>query len=1248
METQILPEVSDEIKRLENLADYAVLDTPPEETFDDLTRLAAYICEAPIALLTIVDKERQWFKSKFNFGPPETPRTISFCSQAIQQQSDLVIVQDALNDQRFAENPLVTSEPRIRFYAGAPLVSPEGYALGTLCIIDHSPRALTPVHQLALRTLGHHVMTELDLRRRTRALAQAAAKINQHEQATEVLRASELLFHTLAKAAPVGIFRTDANGDCLYVNDRWAEISGLTCEAALGRGWIETLHPDDRDRMLAAWYSAEDYGVFFNAEYRFIKPDGRVTWVLGQGMKEKSEAGEITGYVGTITDITERKDAEDKLRKSEELLRHVMDSSGDCIEILDLEGNVVWMNQCRCRIMKFDHSRVAQGILWRNFWPGEGARVADSALAKAKAGRVGQFTAVCPNYKGEILWWDVLVTPVLDSTGKPEKMLSVSRDVTESRHTERLLAWEKGTLELVSTSAPLREVLEGLMSGLEAQLPDALCSVVLLDPDGKHLRHAAAPALPDAYCGAIDGSLIGPKAGSCGTAMHLGRQVIVSDIEADPLWEHYRELALEHGLRACWSTPLRRSTGQVMGSFAIYYREPRMPTANEMELIDRATHIVSIAIERKQAEEALRESSERLQLVARATNDAVWDWDLMTNKLWWNEGFQTLFGYTPEEIEPGLESWSNRLHPDDLLRVKRSIFDAIHQGSVAWKDEYRFRRRDGSYADIFDRGYVIHDAGGNAVRMIGAMIDISERKRTEEALRNSEERFRQLAENITEVFWVADTIKNRMLYVSPAFAAVWARPCESLYSSPQLWRETIHPEDREQVIEASETKQKRGDYDETYRIVRPDGTVRWIRDRAYPVRSTGGEIYRVVGIAEDITERKTMEAQFLQAQRMETVGRLAGGVAHDINNILAPVVMAVSLLRMGMDQAETDKTLNMIEASAQRGANVAKQLLLFRRGIDGQRGIVNLPELVREIAKIIQQTFLKSIILSVNIPHDIWAIMGDSTQLHQVLLNLCVNARDAMPDGGVLSLQIWNIELDSKCNELSPDARPGPYVQVIIKDTGMGIPGEILNQIFDPFFTTKPIGQGTGLGLSTVLGIMKGHGGFVTVQSRLGAGSTFEVFFPASSHLVEKTSEVSPEWPPAGHDETILVVDDEEHIRDLVSRTLVLHGYHVETANNGSEAVDVYLKNTDKIKLVLSDVDMPTMDGPTMLKILRRINPSLNVIISSGIAGNTMSQSRSAELSALGPITFLEKPYTAEKILWVVHDLLAAGSTVPV
>lgn len=300
----------------------------------------------------------------------------------------------------------------------------------------------------------------------------------------------------------------------------------------------------------------------------------------------------------------------------------------------------------------------------------------------------------------------------------------------ESEKLVNLVLAQNRLLELVARGLPLKETLDAMLVFLERDMPDVLCSVLLLDPEGRHLQHCSAPSLPEAYVRAIDGAPIGPMAGSCGTAVYRGAQVIVSDIETDPLWEDYRALARAHGLRACWSTPVAGAGRRIVGSFAMYFREPRTPTTSHERLIDVATHVASVAIAKEQREKSARDLEERFRLLNLATNDVVWDWDVRHDTLWWGEGVQRLLGYSEAEVRSDLSWWVERVHPDDRERVEQSLHAASLHGT-SWREEYRFLRRDGSYADIQDRGYVMCDAAGATVRLIGTMQDISERKQAQ-------------------------------------------------------------------------------------------------------------------------------------------------------------------------------------------------------------------------------------------------------------------------------------------------------------------------------------------------------------------------------------------------------------------------------------------------------------------------------------------------------------------------------------
>ena len=335
-----------------------------------------------------------------------------------------------------------------------------------------------------------------------------------------------------------------------------------------------------------------------------------------------------------------------------------------------------------------------------------------------------------------------------------------------------------------------------------------------------------------------------------------------------------------------------------------------------------------------------------------------------------------------------------------------------------------------------------------------------------------------------------------------------------------------------------------------------------------PVARNEGQPARCCYIAEDVTEKKQLERQYLRAQRLESVGTLASGLAHDLNNVLAPIVMALRLFRAKLPEPEDQELLTNLESSARRGADIIRQVLTFARGVEGERQPVALPLLIGELEKIIRETFARSLQLETRVPEDLRPILGDSTQLYQVLMNLCVNARDAMPAGGLLRIEARNVQLDADATRSHPGARPGDYVWIAVADTGMGIAPEVIDKIFDPFYTTKDIGHGTGLGLPTALTIVKSHGGFIRVDSQPGRGTRFNVYLPAQTEASPAAAAALAAETPRGHGELILVVDDEAPVRFVTRRMHETYGYRVVLAADGSEAAALYEKQKADIQKV--------------------------------------------------------------------------------
>lgn len=396
------------------------------------------------------------------------------------------------------------------------------------------------------------------------------------------------------------------------------------------------------------------------------------------------------------------------------------------------------------------------------------------------------------------------------------------------------------------------------------------------------------------------------------------------------------------------------------------------------------------------------------------------------------------------------------------------------------------------------------------------------------------------------------------------------------------------------------------------------------------------ELAGAVVTFDDITEKKQLAAQYLRSQRMEAIGALAGGVAHDLNNALAPILMASELMSMQTADPKFLRLIENVQASATRGTEMVRQILTFARGKEGERGLVQPKHLVKEIVGIIQQTFTKDIRVRSELAPDLWPIVGNPTQVHQILLNLCVNARDAMPQGGTLSLAAQNVVIDEAYAGMSPEAKPGRYVMVRVSDSGTGMTPEIIARIFEPFFTTKPPGSGTGLGLSTVRSIVSSHHGFIRVESESGKGTTFKVYLPAHHGPAGKNEEATRPPLPAGNGELVLVVDDEASVRNMLAQVFQMFGYRVLTANNGAEAAGVCGQNIACLQLVLTDMDMPILGGPGFIQVVRALSSTLKIIGMSGLSSGGISR----DLAGLKLHAFLVKPFTAEEMIRTVHQVL--------
>jgi len=631
----------------------------------------------------------------------------------------------------------------------------------------------------------------------------------------------------------------------------------------------------------------------------------------------------------------------------------------------------------------------------------------------------------------------------------------------------------------------------------------------------------------------------------------------------------------------------------------------------------------------QQAEIQIREQAALLD----KAQDAIYVRDLEQRITYWNKGAERLYGWSADEA---LGKRADELFSTDGSarhdEARRQILERDE-----WMGELSQSTKTGREIVVESRRNLLRDELGNPKSILIINTDITERKRAAAALVDTEERFRQLAEQSSEVFWFVSLNPQRLTYVSPAVEKVLGLSAEQIYEDPQIWMEAIHIDDQSHVRETWKAclLGLTPRFEAECRVIRMDKSVTTVWASGTPIRNDAGEIVRIGGTAKDITERKRVESQMLRTQRLESIGTLAGGVAHDLNNALAPILMSVELLRM--EYPDATKLLDMVESSARRGADMVRQLLTFAKGVEGARLLIQPLHLLKEMEKIIKGTFPKNIQLRISFAKELKTILGDSTQLHQVLLNLSVNARDAMPNGGTLTLEAENAEIDAAYASSVAEARPGSYVVWRISDTGTGIPPEILERIFEPFFSTKGPDKGTGLGLSTVIGIIKSHGGFVRVYSVAGQGTTFTVYLPADAEGADD-SLADAEKPIdtfRGNGETILVADDEPAVRQAARAVLTALNFNVLTAVDGTEALIKVAEHRAELRAVLTDLHMPHMDGLSFVRALKRMLPEVGIIVASG----RLDEREASEFKTIGVSALLEKPFTQEMLVEVLKPI---------
>lgn len=774
----------------------------------------------------------------------------------------------------------------------------------------------------------------------------------------------------------------------------------------------------------------------------------------------------------------------------------------------------------------------------------------------------------------------------------------------------------------------------------------------------------------------------------CAHAIMQNDFLVVPDTLEDSRFACNPLVTAEGGLRFYAGAILRDKIGLPIGTICVLDRAPRPDgiapyQRHVLEVFARqvmaqlelrkalqteATRAEELRVEveqRARVEKALRAIRERYRLVSRATNDVIWDWDFATNHVTWNQALEATHGHRLADIEPTGEWWIEHIHPDDRDRVNHSIHVAIDGDAESWSDEYRFCRFDGSYAAILDRGHIIRDPEGKAVRMIGAMLDLTEQQRTRAELTLNEERLR-LATQAAEVgFWDVDVVHDILIW-PPIVKAMFGISADVPVSMADYYN-GLHPDDREVTFKAyaaAADPARRAIYDVEYRTIgKEDQLERWVAAKGRGVFDEGGQCLRVIGTAIDVTERKREEVRVLelnehlerrvaqaisereqveealrQSQKMEAVGQLTGGIAHDFNNMLAVIVGSLDLLnrRLGTEDTRAKRYVDAALEGAGRAATLTQRLLAFSRQQPLNPEVLDANKLLPGMSELLTHSLGADVRLETVLAAGLWRTHADRNQLENVVLNLAVNARDAMPEGGRLTIETQNAHFDDRYSAAHLGVPPGHYVLIAISDTGCGMPPEIIAKAFDPFFTTKQVGKGTGLGLSQVYGFVKQSGGHVKIYSEPRQGTTVKIYLPRFIGDEIEAEPLSIRDLPLGEErEVVLVIEDEPAVRQFSVDALTELGYQVLEADGAVAALQL-IDAHPEITLLFTDIVMPDINGRKLADEALRRRPDLKVLYTSGYTRNAVVHN-----GVIDPgVELLGKPFTIEQLANKVRSIL--------
>ncbi len=1027
-------------------------------------------------------------------------------------------------------------------------------------------------------------------------------EVTARKAAEKGLRESEDKFRTLAEQSPNMIF-INREGRVIYANHRCSEVMGYSQEEMCSPDFdfLNLIAPESRGLIKENFRKHLQGQEIPPCEYTLL--DKRGNSIQAIYATTTVNFGGEQAIFGTVTDITERKRVDEALAKERQLLRTLMNNLPDSIYFKDAESRFILINPAQAHHLGLSAPAEASGKTDFDFFSDEHARQAyedEQAIIRTGDPLVAkEEKETWPD--GHVGWVATTKMPFRDQEGKIVGTFGVSRDITERKRSEEELRLFR---ELIDHSNDAVEVIEP-ETGRFLDVNRKACDDLGYDRD--ELRKMT---IFD-----IDAELDQEKFSMLGREIEKTKSIIVE---------------ARHRRKDQSSFPVEVSISAV--TLGRTY----------------AVSVVRDITERKRSDDNSKALMQRLSLATELAEIGVWDLDLGTMSAICDDKMLEILGL--KVANPiSLEQFVDCLAKEDVQKTQEALQRAIAERkpqllefSVIWPD--------GTLRIIRAGIGVIMDSNQNVVRIVGVAQDITEGRRSQE----------KIAEQASLLDQSHDAISVMDLMGSIVY---WNKGAEELYgwsAGEVLGRNQWMLSAKEKEIEFTSTEvsadrkaadipfpdeqhrtafrqvMARGEWKGELHLKTSIGRDVTVLSQWSLVKDKNGKPKSILFISTDVTEQKVLEAQYRRAQRMETLGTLASGIAHDLNNVLTPITLALELLQKKYaDDEKTMRLLSTLESTVNRGTGVVRQILTFARGSEQKREHLDPAAIIEDMKRIIQETFPKSIEAYVKTEQGTGLILADKTQIHQVLMNLCVNARDAMPKGGKLTISAKNVMIDEQYAKMSKLAKAGDHVLIQVSDTGMGIKKENQDKLFEPFFTTKELGKGTGLGLSIVQGIVKAHGGFIEVDSELNKGTTFRVYLP-----VETTRETPVRLeldvkPRLGQGELIIIADDESAIREITKSTLEAYGYNVLDAEDGSEAVALFAQHSNEVALVLTDMVMPVMDGAATIRALRKMKPDLKIIAATGYTDDVRHYDLLNTVNAV-----LKKPYTAGTLMKCITKVL--------